>query len=132
MAMNHLYDEKSILKSENRVFSTIMFTVSINRNPITIMETIECAMCKFLLLWSYAEFIQMINKIVCLVYNRQDLPSLVNPDSLWEHAVLFMDLVYLNLEAVYKSLWKHIHGQEYGFTQSFALDRYVLIKLFKK
>lgn len=47
MVMSHTYDEKSILKSEHRVFSTIMYKVKITRNPIHIMETIICIMCKF-------------------------------------------------------------------------------------
>ncbi|KAI6191230.1 Cyclin N-terminal domain-containing protein [Aphelenchoides bicaudatus] len=99
-ALNHLYDEKSIAKSEHRVFSTVMFSVSVHRNPVTIMETVECA----------------------LFFTHRELLEFMEPETIWEHAVLFMDFIYMNSEAFYRRLWSALH-QDVELDVSLSLER---------
>ncbi|KAI6243737.1 hypothetical protein M3Y99_00037200 [Aphelenchoides fujianensis] len=37
--MNHMYTEPAIVKSDNRVFTAVMYKLNMDRNPATIMET---------------------------------------------------------------------------------------------
>lgn len=63
-------------------------------------------------------------KLNHLVSRFQNTLDFVEPDSLWEHAVLFMDLVYLNLETVYKRIWKGVHDKGDGnLPEAIILER---------
>jgi len=100
VAMNHMYDEASILKSETRVFSTIMFSVCINRNPVLIMETFICI----------------------LLHKYPELQPELDPEPLWEHAVLFMDIIYLNMKDIYRRLWAVIHDES-AYNGNVSIER---------
>ncbi|KAI6226932.1 Cyclin N-terminal domain-containing protein [Aphelenchoides besseyi] len=89
VAMNNMYSEESIHKSDIRVFAAVWDKMKPNRNPVGIMET----------------FLSII------IHRFPSMRVQYDPEILWEYGILFMDFVFLNAKEFYRRLWFAIHPE---------------------
>ncbi|KAI6173972.1 Cyclin N-terminal domain-containing protein [Aphelenchoides besseyi] len=82
LALNNMYSEESIYKSDIRVFAAVMHKIKPNRNPVGIMET----------------FLSII------IHRFPSMRVQYDPEILWEYGILFMDFVFFKCKGILPSL----------------------------